>query len=63
MELSPGCRIAYILPNGYYEEEIASVKVDKQEVNSAKPGEKAGVKTIYSKEQLKAGTIVYKVEL
>lgn len=56
-----GQRIGYITSEGYLEEDILSLQLEKQDVEEAIPGQLVGIKTIYSKIQLPEGTIVYKV--
>jgi len=57
-KLRKGQRIGYIIPEGYLEEEILSLQVEKQNVEEAVTGQLAGIKTIYSKNLLRKGTIV-----
>jgi hypothetical protein len=56
-----GQRIGYVIHEGYLEEEISSLQVEKQGVEEAVPGQLAGVKTIYSKSLLRKGTVVCEV--
>jgi len=60
-KLYKGQRIGYITSEGYLEEEILSLQIEKQDVEEAISGQLAGIKTIYSKIQLPEGTIVYEV--
>lgn len=55
--LHKGDRIGYVTPNGYFEEDIISIQVNNKDVEEANAGQSAGVKTVYSKEQLRNGTI------
>lgn len=55
--LCKGDRIGYVTPNGFLEEEILSIQVNDKDVEEAIAGQPAGVKTVYSKEQLRKGTI------
>lgn len=59
--LSKNDRIGYIIPTGFLEEKITSLRVDKQNVEEVKTGQIAGIKTMYLKEDLRKGTIVCKV--
>jgi hypothetical protein len=59
--LHKGERIGYIIPEGYLEEEVLSLQVEKQDVEGVVPGQLAGVKTIYPRELLRKGTLVCKV--
>lgn len=56
--LRKGDRIGYVTPNGYLEEDLLSIQVNNKDVEEAIAGQAAGVKTVYSKEQLRNGTIV-----
>ncbi len=55
-------RIGYVIENGFLEEEILSLQVESQYVKEAVSGQLAGIKTKYSKDDLKKGTIVYTVK-
>jgi len=61
-ELIAGKTIGYLSNNKYYEEKIQSLQVDRQDVNGAFPGQRAGIKTKYPKHVLKKGTIVYQMD-
>ncbi|GFO96736.1 uncharacterized protein ig2599ANME_0926 [groundwater metagenome] len=56
-QLHKGDRIGYVTFNGYLEEDIMSIQVNNKDVEEAIAGQSAGVKTVYSKEQLRNGTI------
>ena len=56
-----GQRIGYITSEGYLEEDISSLQLEKQDVEEAIPGQLVGIKTIFSKNELLEGTIVYEV--
>jgi hypothetical protein len=51
-ELYKGQRIGYITPAGYLEEKVISLQIDNEDVEKASPGQKVGIKTLYSKKQL-----------
>lgn len=55
--LHKGDRIGYVTPNGYLEEDILSIQVNYKDVEEAITGQSAGIKTVYSKEQLRNGMI------
>lgn len=61
-KLHIGQRIGYVLDNGFLEEDVSSLQVDNRDVEKASSGKLAGVKTVYSKDILKEGTIVYKID-
>jgi hypothetical protein len=54
-------RIAYALPSSFEEENITSMQIDTIVVDEARPDQTVGLKTIYGKELLKTGTIVFKI--
>lgn len=56
-----GDRLSYILDNDYLEEEIHSLQVDQVDRNEAAIGELVGIKTIFTKIELKKKIKVYKV--
>ena len=60
-KLYKGQHIGYKLPSGFLEEEVSSLQIDSKDVQKAIPGESAGIKTIYSKNELKKGLMVYEV--
>jgi hypothetical protein len=51
-ELHKGQCIGYITPTGYLEEKVISLQIDNEDVEKASPGQKVGIKTLYSKKQL-----------
>ena len=57
-KLHKGERIGYVIPDGYLEEEVLSLQVKNQDVEEAVPGQLVGIKTTYSKNLLRKGTIV-----
>jgi len=57
-KLHKGQRIGYVIPEGYFEEEVLSLQVENQAVEEVFPGQLAGIKTIYSKNLLRKGTTV-----
>lgn len=59
--LHQGQRIGYILPDGYLEEKVTSLQCEKQNIMEAIPGQLVGIKTEYSKDILRKGTLVCKV--
>lgn len=59
--LHKGERIGYITPEGYLEEEALSLQIENQDVEEAPSGQLVGVKTIYPKNLLRKGMIVYRV--
>jgi hypothetical protein len=61
-KLHKGERIGYITPEGYLEEEVLSLQVDKQDIEEVIPGQIVGIKTIYPKNLLRKGTVVCIVE-
>lgn len=56
-----GQRIGYRLNDKFLEEEITSLQINNKDVNEAHSGQSVGIKTIYSKDELKNGIIVYEV--
>jgi hypothetical protein len=60
-EISKGDRIGYLTPTGFFEEEVSSLQIDNEDVQVASPNQKVGIKTIYPKEVLRKGMIVYKI--
>jgi hypothetical protein len=58
-DLHNGGRLGYVLPNGFIEEDVKSLQVEKKDVNIAIVGELAGIKTRYPPEQLKKNLKVY----
>jgi len=61
-KLHKGERIGYVTSGGYLEEDVSSLQVENQDVEAAVPGQLAGIKTMYPKNVLRNGTIVYVVE-
>lgn len=61
-KLCKGDRIGYFLQNMFLEEDVLSLKLDGNDVKEVNSKEIAGIKTIYSKDVLKKGTVVYKIE-
>jgi hypothetical protein len=59
--LKKGERVGYMIDSGFLEEEISSLQVDHKDVDEALAGKNCGIKTLFSKEQIKNKTIVYKV--
>lgn len=59
--LHKGERIGYITPEGYLEEEALSLQIENQDVEEAPSGQLVGIKTIYPKNLLCKGMIVYRV--
>jgi hypothetical protein len=57
-KLHKGQRIGYVIPEGYFEEEVLSLQVENRDVEEVFPGQLAGIKTIYSKNLLHKGTLV-----
>ena len=60
-KLHQGDRISYIIPEGYLEEDVLSLQFDKRNVEEVSLNQLAGIKTVFSKNELKKGTLVYKV--
>jgi hypothetical protein len=56
-ELHKGQRIGYITPTGYLEEKVTSLQIDNEDVEKAPPGQKVGIKTLYSKKQLRKAKV------
>ena len=61
-KLHKGERIGYVTSGGYLEEDVSSLQVENQDVEEVVPGQLAGIKTMYHKNLLRKGTIVYVVE-
>ena len=57
-KLHKGQRIGYVIPEGYFEEEVLSLQVENRDVEEVFPGQLAGIKTIYPKNLLHKGTPV-----
>ena len=57
-KLHKGQRIGYVIPEGYFEEEVLSLQVENRDVEEVFPGQLAGIKTIYPKNLLRKGTPV-----
>lgn len=60
-KLHQGDRISYIIPEGYLEEDVLSLQFNKRNVEEVSLNHLAGIKTVFSKNELKKGTLVYKV--
>jgi len=58
-KISKGDKIGYIIPDGYLEEVVKSLHVDKQDVDEALAGQLVSLKTVYSKDLLKKGIEVF----
>ncbi|HUY00438.1 MAG TPA: hypothetical protein VMV49_12830 [Candidatus Deferrimicrobium sp.] len=56
-----GDHLGYIIDSGFLEEDIASLQINKMDVEEAKLNDQVGIKTIYSEGNLKIGDSVYKV--
>lgn len=59
--LNKGDRVAYLLPNGYLEEDTVSIQVENKNVDKAVPGDLVGIKTEFPKELLRKGIEVFKL--
>jgi hypothetical protein len=59
--LRVGGRLGYLLPSGVLEEEITSLQHDRRDIDSGKLGQRVGLKTTFSKTQLREKLIVYEV--
>lgn len=60
--LKLGNRIGYVIPDGYLEEDVFSLQIDKEDVEEASVNQKVGVETKYPKEYLRKGMFVYLVK-
>lgn len=60
-KLYKGQRIGYRLPNKFLEEEVTSLQLNNQDFNEVHSDQSAGIKTIYSKDELKIGLTVYEI--
>ena len=60
-ELLVGDRIGYVLPDRFLEEEAGSLEIDREKVEKALAGQRVGLKSIYTKGELRKGTHVYRV--
>ena len=60
--LHPGDRIAFQLPVDYFEQEVASLEVERQPVNEAPVGMLAGVKTQLPKGDARKGVRVFRIK-
>ena len=54
-------RIGFFTHSGFLEEEVSSLQINTNPVESAEVDSIVGIKTCYSKSQLKKGMIVYKI--
>ena len=61
-KLHKGECIGYVVSGGYLEENVSSLQVENQDVETAVPGQLAGIETIHPKNVLRKGTIVCVVE-
>jgi len=57
-KLQKGERIGYVIPEGYFEEEVLSLQVENRDVEEVFLGQLASIKTIYPKNLLHKGTPV-----
>jgi hypothetical protein len=60
--LKTGDKIGYLLPGGFYEEDVTSLEVDRDKVTEAVLGQTAGHLTTLNKEQVTLGMQVYRVD-
>ena len=59
--LQVGDTVGFLFPAGFFEEQITSLQVNKQSVPEAKPGQRAGYKTILRRQDVPVGTVIYVV--
>ena len=59
--LHPGDRIAFQLPVDYFEQEVASIEVERQPFTEAPTGALAGVKTPLPKGDARKGVRVFRI--
>jgi hypothetical protein len=59
--LRVGDRLGFLLPAGFFEEEVMSLQVDKNSVREATPGQRVGHKTTLDKADVSLGTTVFLV--
>lgn len=60
-KLTKGQRIGYVLPGGYLEETVESMQIEKEDVNEAAASTRVGIKTGFSKDQIKKNISVFLV--
>lgn len=58
-KLQKGDRIGYVIPDRFLEEEVTSLEIDSHKVKEGVPDQNVGMKTIYSKNFLRKGIMVY----
>jgi hypothetical protein len=61
LPLKLGDRVGFLLPDGFHEEEVTSLQVDRQPVREAFPGQRAGHRTTLGKANLPLRTPVFVV--
>lgn len=59
--MNVGDTLGFILSDQYHQETVASIQVDKEAVEEAKGGQRAGHKTVLSRTVLPDGLVVYRV--
>jgi hypothetical protein len=57
--LNIGQRIGYATESEFLEEDVISLELNNEKIEMAEPGQEIGLKTVYSKEQLRKNTPVY----
>ena len=59
--LQVGNTVGFLFPAGFFEEQITSLQVNKQNVREARPGQRAGHKTKLKRKEVPDGTPIYVV--
>jgi len=59
--LQVGDTVGFLFPAGFFEEQITSLQINNQSVSEAKPGQRAGYKTILRRQDVPVGTVIYVV--
>ncbi len=57
--LRVGDRAGYLFADGFFEEEVTSLQVDKKSVREANPAQRVGMKTALERREVPVGTVVY----
>ncbi len=61
-EIDKGDRIAFCLPTDFLEQEVESMQKEKQDTDHGEKGDLVGIKTSFTKEQLKKKIEVYRIK-
>jgi hypothetical protein len=59
--LRVGHRVGYLLADGFFEEDVTSLELNRQEVQEANPTQQVGMKTTLGRSEVPVGTLIFRV--